>query len=41
MINGFNRQVQRHNRSSDETESVHRDPIYSDDASRHGLEELQ
>ena len=41
MINDSNRQGQRHNRTSDETESAHREPIYSDDASEHGLEELE
>ena len=41
MFNDSNRQEQRHNRTSDETESVNGEPIYSDDGSEHGLEELE
>ena len=41
MINDSNRQGQRHNRTLDEIENVHREPIYSDNASKHGLEELE
>ena len=41
MSNGSNRQGQRHNRPSDEIESVTAEPIYSDDGSKHGLEELE
>ena len=40
-INDSNRQGQRHNRTSDETESAHGEPIYSDDASENGIEELE
>ena len=37
MFNDFNRQGQRHNRTSDETESVNGEPIYSDDGSEHSF----
>ena len=41
MLNDSNRQGQRHNRTSDETESVNGEPIYLDDGSKHILEELE
>ena len=38
MFSDSNRQGQRHNRTSDETENVTGEPIYSDDGSEHSLE---
>ena len=35
MFNDSNRQGQRHNKTSDEMESVNREPIHSDDGSEH------
>ena len=41
MLNDSNRQGQRHNRTLDVTESANGEPIYLDDGSKHGLEELE
>ena len=41
MFNDSNRQGQRHNRTLDETQSVNGEPIYSDDGSEYGLEDLE
>ena len=38
MLDDSNRQRQRHNRTSEETESTNGEPIYSDYGSEHGLE---